>query len=122
MSVGIDITDVKKIEELSNRHKGFIERVYTPREINYCKRKRNKYQHFAGRFAAKESILKAIGTGWTNNIKWTDIEILNDPSGKPKVVVHGKLKELLEKKRIKDILISISHNRSYAVAYAQLVK
>jgi holo-[acyl-carrier protein] synthase len=119
--IGIDITEVKRIEELSLRHKEFLSRVYTPREIEFCTRKKNKYQHLAARFAAKESVLKALGTGWSGSIGWTDVEIVNDRWGKPEVNTYGRVKEIVNERGIKRIVISLSHCRDYAVACAQII-
>ncbi|MCX5885161.1 MAG: holo-ACP synthase [Proteobacteria bacterium] len=121
MGIGIDITEVKRIEELSLRHKEFLTRVYTPREIEFCTKKRNKYQHLAARFAAKESVLKALGTGWSGRIGWTDVEVVNDRWGKPEVNTYGRVKEIVQERRIKKILVSLSHCRDYAVACAQVI-
>ena len=122
MGIGIDITEVSRIESLAEQHEQFLTRVYTEREINYCNKKKNKYQHFAARFAAKESVLKALGVGWSQEIKWTDIEVVNEPSGKPRINTYGKVKRLMEQKEVKEILISLSHTSHHAIASAQLVK
>ena len=121
MGIGIDITEVKRIEEISLRHKEFLTRVYTPREIEFCTKKRNKYQHLAARFAAKESVLKALGTGWSGRIGWTDVEVVNDRWGRPEINTYGRVKEIVEEQGIKKILISLSHCRDYAVACAQVI-
>jgi len=122
MGIGIDITEVERIESLAEQHEQFLTRIYTEREINYCNRKRNKYQHYAARFAAKESVLKALGAGWSQEIKWTDIEVVNDKNGRPLINTYGGVKKLMEKKKVKEILISLSHTSRYAIASAQLVK
>ncbi len=96
----------------------FLRRVYTDREIRYCQARKHAMEHFAGRWAAKEAILKAIGTGWTRGIAWTDVEVRNQPGGAPKVYVCGGAKEAAVEKGIVDIMISISHCRTYATAYA----
>jgi holo-[acyl-carrier protein] synthase len=121
MTIGVDITEVKRIKELALRHDQFLRRVYTAKERAYCQRKRNKYQHLAARFAAKESVLKAIGTGWSGQIAWTDIEIVNTKSGMPVVRTHGAVKKLVEKRKVKEIVVSLSHCSDYAIASAQLV-
>jgi holo-[acyl-carrier protein] synthase len=122
MGIGIDITEVDRIESLAEQHEQFLARVYTEREIGYCSRKKNKYQHFAARFAAKESVLKALGVGWSQDIKWTDIEVVNDSSGRPHINTYGAVKKLVEQREVKEILISLSHISHYAIASAQLVK
>ncbi len=122
MGIGIDITEVSRIESLAEQHEQFLARVYTEQEIAYCNRKKNKYQHFAARFAAKESVLKALGVGWSQEIKWTDIEVVNEPNGMPRINTYGAVKRLMDEKEVKEILISLSHISHYAVASAQLVK
>ena len=122
MGIGIDIAEVDRIEKLAEKHEQFLTRVYTEREIGYCNKKRNKYQHFAARFAAKESVLKALGEGWSQEIKWTDIEVVNEFSGRPRINTYGAVKRLVEQKGVKEILISLTHTSRYAIASAQLVK
>lgn len=99
MFVGIDIVGIKRIEKLFSSHEGFLKRIYTEKEVEYCKPKKNKYQHFAVRFAAKEAVFKALGTGWIGTMKWTDIELLNDALGKPYLNLYGSVKELADKKK-----------------------
>lgn len=120
--IGVDITEVKRIQNLSLRYKEFLNRVYTQREIEYCIKKRNKYQHLAARFAAKESVLKALGTGWSGKIDWTDVEVVNDQWGRPEVHTYGRVREIVKERKIKKILISLSHCREYAVAIAKIIR
>ena len=122
IGIGIDIAEVDRIEKLAEKHEQFLTRVYTEREIGYCNKKRNKYQHYAARFAAKESVLKALGVGWSQEIKWTDIEVVNESSGRPQINTYGTVKRLVEQKGVKEILISLTHTSRYAIASAQLVK
>ena len=122
MGIGIDIVEVSRIEQVAREHEQFLTRVYTDHEITYCTKKKNKYQHFAARFAAKESVLKALGVGWGRDIKWTDVEVVNDPLGRPQINAYGGVKKLMEQKGISEILVSLSHVSDYAVASAQLVK
>jgi holo-[acyl-carrier protein] synthase len=122
VAIGIDITEVSRIESLAEQHEQFLTRVYTEKEISYCNRKKNKYQHFAARFAAKESVLKALGVGWSREIKWTDIEVVNEPNGKPRINTYGEVKRLIEQKDVKEILISLSHTSHYAIACAHILK
>ena len=76
MYVGIDIIEIKRIERLFSANEGFLKKIYTENEVAYCNGRKNKYQHFAARFAAKEAMFKALGTGWVGTMKWTDIETL----------------------------------------------
>jgi len=121
MYVGIDIIEIKRIERLFSANEGFLRKIYTEKEVEYCKPKKNKYQHFAARFATKEAMFKALGTGWVGKMKWTDIELLNDENGRPYVNLYGSVKELADKKQIDDIAVSISHCQDYAIAQVLLV-
>jgi holo-[acyl-carrier protein] synthase len=122
LGIGTDIVECLRIAQMIDRHgELFINRVYTTGEIEYCRSRKQATQHFAGRWAAKEAILKAIGTGWANGICWTDLEVRNDPGGQPKVLVRGGAKEAALRRGIGDILVSISHCRTYATAYALAV-
>ena len=118
--IGSDITECKRIVQMLERHpNSFVERVFTDAEISYCTRgKRQSAEHFTGRWAAKEAVLKALGTGWSLGITWRDIEILNEPSGKPFVHLTGVAAEIAREKSITEIQISISHCVSHAVAFA----
>ena len=96
----------------------FISRVFTPEEIRYCQSRKQATQHFAGRWAAKEAVLKALGTGWRRGISWRDIEIRIRSGGRPVVAVRGDLRKVVEQLGVAKILLSISHCRTHATAYA----
>lgn len=114
--LGNDIIEIHRIQRSIERHgERFIERIFTPGEILYCKKHALSYRHFAGRFAAKEAIAKALGTGIGKHLSWLDIEILNDSSGKPSVQLSKKRKDLFVSPHI---LISISHCKTFATAVA----
>jgi holo-[acyl-carrier protein] synthase len=100
----------------------FLSRVYTEREVRYCQARKRAVEHFAGRWAAKEAILKCLGSGWRKGLCWTDMEIRNEPSGKPVVLLCGAAKESAQQLRISDIMLTISHCRAYATAYAIAVR
>ena len=118
-AVGIDVIEIDRVGEVLARIlERFLARVYTPEEIQYCQRRKQATQHFAGRWAAKEAILKALGTGWRRGISWRDIDVRNEPSGKPTVAVRGGAKDVIEQLGIAEIQISISHCRSHATAFA----
>ena len=119
LGIGTDITECLRIAQMIERHgELFIARVYTPQEIQYCQSRKQSTQHFAGRWAAKEAVLKAVGTGWRRGISWRDVEIRNQLGGKPVVALFGGLREVAEELGIGQILVSISHCRSHATAYA----
>lgn len=120
--IGTDIIECSRIEQMLDKHDDvFRDRVFTPGEIEYCSGRKASSQHFAGRWAAKEAILKAIGTGWAKGIRWTDIEIQNRAGGQPFVVLSGIAKELCESQGISEVLISISHTKNFATAFATAV-
>ncbi len=122
IGIGTDITECLRIARMIERHgELFIDRVYTPEEIKYCQSRKQATQHYTGRWAAKEAILKAIGTGWRRGISWRDMEVRNDPSGKPVVAVRGGVKEVIERLGISEIHVTISHCRSHATATAVAV-
>ena len=119
IGIGTDITECLRIARMIERHgELFINRVYTSEEIRYCQTRAQATQHFTGRWAAKEAVLKALGTGWRRGITWRDVEIRNEASGKPTVAIRGGAKEVVEQLGIAKLLVSISHCRSYATAYA----
>jgi len=118
---GIDIIEIgrvkKAIKKLGNR---FLSKVFTEGEIKYCKKKRFPEIHFAGRFAAKEAIAKAIGTGfWRGGLRWKDVEIMKVKDGRADVRLAEGLKKRLKVKRI---FVSMSHCQNYAVANAIVIK
>ena len=119
IGIGTDITECLRIAQMIEKHgELFVGRVFTPAEIEYCRARRMATQHFAGRWAAKEAVLKAIGTGWRRGISWRDIEVRNTPSGRPMARLQGGTREAAEKLGVRRVLVSISHCRSHATAYA----
>ena len=116
---GIDLVECRRIEEILGRHEErFLRRILTPREIDYVRGKRHEVQHIAGRFAAKEAILKVLGTGWRAGISWKDMEILNDALGKPEVKLSGGCAAIAARLGIARVLVSISHTEDFATASA----
>jgi len=121
VGTGIDIVNIERIKGLMARWGNhFLDRVYTEREIVWCQQRARPPECFAGRFAAKEAFLKAIGRGLRNGIQWTDIEVENDPIGKPHLFFHQRAKEVLETLRIQKALLTLSHDRPFAVAHVIL--
>jgi holo-[acyl-carrier protein] synthase len=119
IGIGTDITECLRIARMIERHgELFLQRVYTPEEIKYCQSRKLSTQHFTGRWAAKEAILKALGTGWRRGISWRDVEIRNELGGKPVVAVRGGVKDVVEQLGVREIQVSISHCRSHATAFA----
>jgi holo-[acyl-carrier protein] synthase len=121
--IGTDIVECARIMKMIERHgEQFLRRVYTERELVYCNGKKRSTEHFAGRWAAKEAILKALGTGWRKGLCWTDFEVRHDKEGKPNVLIGGPAKDLVQQLQIAEIHLSISHCRAYATAYALAVR
>lgn len=119
VGIGTDIIECERIDRMIRRHADhFVHRVFTNSEIRYCSGRKSSDQHFAGRWAAKEAILKALGTGWIAGILWTDVEVVNESSGRPVVKLHGGAAKVAEKKGIRVVEISISHCKAYATALA----
>ena len=119
VSHGVDLVDCLRLREAIDRHgRKFLDRVFTPAELAYCLGRKRETEHLAGRFAAKEAVLKVLGTGWRNGIKWTDVEILNEPSGQPRVRLHDECKRLAAEQGLSEVLISISHIQTHAIASA----
>lgn len=116
---GIDIVEVARIERVQQQHGArFLDRIYTAAEQRYCLDSKVAGTRLAGRFAAKEAVLKVLGTGWRGGIEWTDIEVLPDALGKPLCTLAGNSQRLAEQLGISHILISISHAGGFATASA----
>lgn len=114
--IGIDVVDMKRMEELVGRWGDrFLTKVFTDSELAYARSKKNAIPHFAGRFAVKEAVAKAMATGWAGGFRWKDVEVRNDPSGKPSVLLHGRMKELLAENTVH---ITLSHSEAVIVACA----
>ena len=118
---GIDIVNIERIAGMIVRWGNlFLGRIFTEKEIVWCQQRSRPPECFATRFAAKEAFLKAIGKGLRNGIHWTDIEVEKDPLGKPLFSFHRKAEEVLKTQRITKALLTLSHERSYAVAHVIL--
>ncbi len=117
---GIDIIEIDRIRNsLEKYSERFEEKVFTTKEIGYCRSRPEPAIHFAARFAAKEAVLKSMGTGMSQGISWRDMEIGHCPDlGKPVLEIRGKLLTLFEEQGLKAIHISLSHEKGYAIAQA----
>jgi holo-[acyl-carrier protein] synthase len=119
LGIGTDIVECPRIGKMIEQHgELFLRRIYTEREIRYCQARKHAIEHFAGRWAAKEAILKAMGTGRSRGIAWTHVEVRNGSDGRPQVMVCGAAREVARERQIGEILVSISHCRTYATAHA----
>jgi holo-[acyl-carrier protein] synthase len=121
LGTGVDLAEVARIRASIERYgERFVQRIYTEREIAYVERKANKYERYAARFAAKEAGMKAIGTGWSNGVKWKDLEVANLPSGRPTLMLHGAAWEIAAHLGVKTIQLSLTHTAEQALAYVVL--
>lgn len=119
LGLGTDIVEISRVREMVERHGDhFTDRCFTAREVEWAKRFRDSAIRFAGRWAAKEAVVKALGTGFVRGISFHDIEVLPLPSGQPVVELTGGARDLAESQGITEIRISISHSENYAVATA----
>ena len=121
ISTGVDLAEVARIQAaLENPRFGrrFRERVYTAKEIAYCEKKqRGKYESYAGRFAAKEAVMKAVGRCWGAHVRWVDIEVIRARSGKPEILLHDKTAELAAGLGIRRWALSITHTKDHGLAF-----
>lgn len=123
VGIGTDIVECVRIRTMIDRHgEQFLTRVFTEREIRYCQRSKQATEHFAGRWAAKEAVLKCLGTGWSKGLCFTDIEVANDPNGKPRVELRASTRDRSASLGIHEVMVSISHCRAYATALAIAVR
>jgi len=114
--IGVDVVDVRRMKKtLAEQGTAFKKKVFTAKEVEYCIAKKNPHEHFAARFAAKEAVGKAMQTGWHGQFRWKDVEVVNEPSGAPKVVLHRDVAETL---RNCTIHLSLSHTENTVVAFA----
>lgn len=115
--LGIDLVEISRMKKLVARE-SFLKKVFTPSERRDCEGRFKPEVSLAGRFAAKEAVMKALGTGWAKGVAWTDITITNDDLGKPTAVLMGEARSTADRAGISEILISISHTQDHAVAQA----
>lgn len=117
--IGIDVVEVERIASAIARHgEPFLARLFTDAERGYCAAQKRPELHYAARFAAKEAVSKALGTGIGGEAGWLDLEIIRDPLGAPKLVLHGAAAEFAKERGIPEIQISLTHAKDYAAANA----
>ena len=123
LGIGTDIVECLRIGRMIEQHgELFLMRIFTEREVRYCQERKRAVEHFAGRWAAKEAVLKALGVGWRRGLAFTDVEIRNEAGGRPQVHLCGAAKDAAQSRRVGDVLLSIAHCRAYATAYALAVR
>ena len=121
VGIGVDLCEVDRIEAAIARHgERFLTRIYTESERAYCESKQNRMERFAGRFAAKEAAMKAIGTGWRRGVAWRDFEVIRTPSGQPVISFHGVAQKIADELGVGKAFVSITHIKSMAMAQVML--
>src|SRR5437870_6494342 len=119
IGVGIDLVELARFKAAMRRQGApFLEKLFTPAERRYCEGKWNRIAHYTARFAAKEAVLKALGTGWSGGIRWTDVEIARDGSGAVSVRVAGHARKIAAKRKIRRFHLNLTHTEHYAAAVA----
>jgi holo-[acyl-carrier protein] synthase len=118
LRTGVDVVGVERLRRLVEGHEDRLLTLFTQRELDYCRRKRRQYEHMAARFAAKEAVLKAFGTGISQRMRWTDVEVVNDQVGRPTVRLEGAVASYAERHGLRELDVSLSHVENLAVAHA----
>lgn len=118
--IGVDIIEIGRVRDSINNTASFLNKIFTEAEVQYFRKRNNRYESLAGAFAAKEAVSKALGTG-IRGFSTRDIEVLRDELGKPFIEPHGKVKEIVERENMR-IHLSISHNKENAIAYVIIEK
>jgi holo-[acyl-carrier protein] synthase len=117
VGIGVDIVETARLEEALRKHgERFSKRVCTPAEIAYCQKFKKPAERLAARFAAKEAAFKALGTGWSEGLRWVDVEITHSASGKPELILRGRAQEIARRLGVARAAVSISHSGRYVVA------
>jgi holo-[acyl-carrier protein] synthase len=109
---------VERLERVVGEDEARQRTLFTERELEYCRGRRRPFEHLAARFAAKEAVLKAFGTGMTRRMRWTEIEVLNERSGRPRVVLEGSVAEFARRHGLRDVDVSLTHTEGLAIAQA----
>jgi holo-[acyl-carrier protein] synthase len=117
VGTGIDVAEVKRIQKvIESQGERFLRRVFTLDEAAYCEQFKNKYERYAGRFAAKEAAMKALGTGWSRGVRWVDVEVVRQRGGRPTLALKGEAKKIADALGVKNIALSITHTAEQAFA------
>ena len=117
VGIGIDVAEVKRIRAVIESHgERFLRRVFTPDEVAYCEQFKNKYERYAGRFAAKEAGMKALGTGWSRGVRWVDVEVVRQRGGRPTLELKGEARKIADGLGVKHVALSITHTVEQAIA------
>jgi holo-[acyl-carrier protein] synthase len=117
VGMGVDLLEVARLEQaIARRGERLLQRLFTARERAYCERFKTKYERYAGRFAAKEAAMKALGTGWRGGVRWQDLEVVREASGRPTMALHGEAGKIAARLGVKHISMSITHTAIEAFA------
>jgi len=117
VGLGLDIAEIDRIEAAISRHGApLLERLFTPAEASYCERYKNRFERYAGRFAAKEAAMKALGTGWSRGVRWRDVEVVREPGGRPTLRLAGVARKIADGLGVKNISLTITHSGNFALA------
>lgn len=119
--VGVDLVDIDAFARRFLGREGPLAEIFTDAELTYCRGQRHPWPHLAARFAAKEAVLKALGTGVAGTMQWRDIEVIRDPAGAPRLLVTGATADALERARLRAVSVSLSHVCAVAIAVVVLV-
>jgi len=120
--VGIDMIEVERVKQYINNDAGFREMIFSANEIAYCESRKNKFEHYAARFAAKEAFFKALGSGWAEGTNFNEVEIINNMEGRPELSLLGSTQKMLYALEIIKILVSLSHLKTLATAVVIIEK
>jgi len=117
IAIGVDLVEISRIEEVfTRRGDRFRKRVFTEGEISYCERRASKLASYAARFAAKEAVMKALGTGWSEGVGWKDIEVVSSQTGAPTIQLHRNALERMREIGATRVLVSLTHSGELAIA------
>jgi holo-[acyl-carrier protein] synthase len=118
VGMGIDVAEVKRLQlVIELQQSRFLRRVFTLDEVAYCEQFKNKFERYAGRFAAKEAAMKALGTGWSRGVRWVDVEVIRQPGGRPTISLKGEARKIADALGVKNIALSITHTADQAIAH-----
>ena len=118
LRVGVDAVSVARLERLMSEHPASVGEIFTERELDYCRAKRRAGEHLAARFAAKEAVLKAFGTGISRRMRWTDVEVVRDRLGRPEIRLAGAVAEFARRHELAELDVSMTHTEGLAIAHA----
>ena len=117
VGIGIDVAEVKRIRAvIESQGERFLRRVFTRDEVAYCEQFKNKYERYAGRFAAKEAGMKALGTGWSRGVRWVDVEVVCHRGERPTLELKGAARKIADGLGVKHVALSITHTVEQAIA------